>query len=63
MVIGLEQVIIYMFSKELGWTVTNPCKILKIYHQHQVAARKTLGERANKPGKNSAYAPRTDKLL
>ena len=60
---GIENVIIYMFREDLGFNVSNPCKILKTYHQHQVQARNKKGKRVNEVGKNSASAKITDQLL
>ena len=58
---GTENVIIYMFREELGWTVINPCKILKTYHQHKVNARRDKGPPINK--NYSAEARITDQLF
>ena len=72
---GLEQVIMYMFHREFGWKVINPCKILKTYHQHQVPAKNYKGKPINmkkvKNNKgqwtnmyiNSYTAPHTDQLF
>lgn len=60
---GLEQIIIYIFRKQLGWTVRNPYKVLKTYHQHKVHARKGKVKRGDVKGEHLAYARITKKLL
>ena len=49
---GMENVLIWMFKTKLGFTVLNPCPILKVNHQHCVPIRDKNRTRVNTRGKS-----------
>lgn len=58
---GMENVLIWHFRKTLNYKVINPCRKLKVYHNHCVPLREKGRKRYNKKGKNG-LAPFTNDL-
>ena len=50
---GMENVFMWMFETQLGFTVLNPCPILKVHHHHCVMIRDNNRRRINTGGKNA----------
>ena len=58
---GMENVLLWIFKERLGYKVLNPCKVLKVYHQHCIPVRDNWRKRINRNGLNGG-APFTYKL-
>ncbi|XP_065070772.1 uncharacterized protein LOC135695572 [Rhopilema esculentum] len=58
---GMENVLLWIFKKRLAYKVLNPCKVLKVYHQHCIPVRDNWRKRINRNGLNGG-ASFTDKL-
>eukprot|EP00795_Rhopilema_esculentum_P011330 gene11330-21521_t len=58
---GMENVILWIFKERLAYKVLNPCKVLKVYHQHCIPVRDNWRKRINRKGLNGG-ASFTDKL-
>ena len=59
---GIENILMWVFRKRLGYRVINPCKILIVYHNHCVSIREVGRERINLD-KNTALAYFSAELL
>ncbi len=57
---GIENVLMWIFRKRLGYKVINPCKVLFVYHNHCVPIREVGRERINIDKTAMAYF--TDQL-
>ena len=57
---GMENIIVWIFRKKLGYKVINPCMVLHVHHEHCVPIRKTGRRRVN--DKISERAGVTDQL-
>ena len=49
---GMENLVIWYFRDMMHYKVTNPCKVLKVYHQHEVPIREKGRKRYNNNGKS-----------
>ena len=58
---GMENILIWMFRKKLGYRVINPCLLLNVHHEHCVPIRKTTRRRLN--NEQSGFATFTDRLI
>lgn len=51
---GMENVVVWIFKKVLNYEVANPCRILKIHHEHCIPIRDS--ERGNRINTNGSSA-------
>ncbi|KAK6192773.1 hypothetical protein SNE40_004190 [Patella caerulea] len=58
---GVENMSIWAFRNLGHYKVTNPCKVLRVYHLHCTGLRDEKRKRLN-TGRNTAMAPPTDQL-
>ena len=58
---GMENLLVWMFRKKLGYKVINPCLVLYVHHEHCVPIRKTTRRRLN--NLHSESAKFTDRLI
>ena len=58
---GMENILIWMFRKKLGYRVINPCLVLHVHHEHCLPIRKTTRRRLN--NEHSELANFTDRLI
>eukprot|EP00794_Sanderia_malayensis_P015030 gene15030-16580_t len=52
---GIENVLLWIFRKRLGYRVTNPCKVLIMYHNHCLPIRDSGRQRINTDKNGLAY--------
>ena len=58
---GMENLLVWVFEKKLGYKVTNPCLVLQVHHEHCVPIRKLVRTRVNL--KHSSSPGISDKLI